>query len=56
MPRELKPCGTLAGARRHKRHKEAVCEPCRLAEAAYMKDYWRTYKRPSRGYGLKRAA
>ena len=55
MTRELKPCGTLAAARRHKRHKEAVCEPCRAAEAAYNKDYWKTYRRPRR-FGTSKAA
>lgn len=34
MPRELKPCGTLAAYRRHRRHGEQACEACLAAVAA----------------------
>ena len=30
---ELKPCGTPAAARRHRRNREIVCDGCRQAEA-----------------------
>jgi hypothetical protein len=29
-PRELAPHGTRAAIRRHERHQEPLCEPCRL--------------------------
>lgn len=32
-------CGTYAGAVRHKRCKEPMCEPCRVAYRDYMRDY-----------------
>lgn len=31
MARDLKPCGTIAAARRHQRHKEPLCEACEQA-------------------------
>lgn len=34
VDRELKPCGTPAAARRHRRRKEPVCEECLAAERA----------------------
>ena len=34
VDRELKPCGTPAAARRHRRRKEQVCEECLAAERA----------------------
>jgi hypothetical protein len=34
-PRELKPCGTIAAAKRHFAHGEPVCEPCRRAVNEY---------------------
>lgn len=34
VEKELKPCGTTAAARRHRRNKETVCDACRAAEAA----------------------
>lgn len=34
MPRELKPCGTLAAYRRHRRHGEQACDACLTAVAA----------------------
>lgn len=53
--RELKPCGTLAAAVRHKRHGEPVCDACTAAQAAYMHDYWKTYRRAPSSK-LRRAA
>lgn len=35
-PRTPKPCGTNAAAKRHQRHGEPTCFPCRIAEAAYV--------------------
>lgn len=32
MARELKPCGTVAAARRHRRRGEPLCDACRQAE------------------------
>ena len=32
MARELKPCGTAAAARRHRRSGEPLCDACRQAE------------------------
>ena len=37
----LKPCGTPAAYRRHIRHSEPICEPCRQAEARRGRDYRR---------------
>jgi len=31
MPRVLQPCGTFAAYKRHLRHKEEACEPCKQA-------------------------
>lgn len=31
MARELKPCGTIAAARRHQRRKEPLCDACEQA-------------------------
>lgn len=41
MPRELKPCGTLAAYRRHYLHGEKPCEPCAEANRAYQKELYR---------------
>lgn len=38
---ELKPCGTVAAARRHQRAEEPLCGPCRLALAAYQHEQYR---------------
>jgi hypothetical protein len=38
----LKPCGTRAAYRRHRRHGETPCQPCRAAAAAYKRQYRRT--------------
>lgn len=38
MTRQLKPCGTLAAARRHLRNGEKVCEACRAAEVQSRRD------------------
>ena len=32
QPRQLRPCGTTAAARRHRAHGEEVCPPCLEAE------------------------
>lgn len=36
MARVLKPCGTMAAARRHYRYGEQPCDACRAAELAYQ--------------------
>lgn len=41
--RDLRPCGTEAAYRRHRRYHEMPCEPCYLAHAAYVRN-----TRPSR--------
>jgi len=38
MSRELKPCGTMAAARRHWRDGEEPCAPCREAELRYQRN------------------
>lgn len=35
-PREPKPCGTIAAARRHQRAKEPMCEPCAVEWKAHQ--------------------
>lgn len=37
--RSLRPCGTLAAYRRHQRHGERICPPCRLAYNEYQRRY-----------------
>lgn len=37
MPRQLRPCGTVAAYRRHRNHGETPCEACRAAVAAYSR-------------------
>lgn len=37
MTRQLKPCGTMAAARRHWRHGEELCDACRKAELEYQR-------------------
>lgn len=37
MPRQLKPCGTAAAARRHYRYGEQPCDACRRAELEYQR-------------------
>ncbi|MCP2339213.1 hypothetical protein [Actinomadura rupiterrae] len=37
MSRTLQPCGTRAAYKRHKRRGEQPCEPCRQANAAYIR-------------------
>ena len=37
--RDLKPCGTLAACRRHRRLREDVDQACREAQSAYMRQY-----------------
>nr|WP_211579473.1 hypothetical protein [Mobiluncus mulieris] len=43
--RELKPCGTPAAYRRHKRHHEPPCEACREAVAKYKRGRRQVRKR-----------
>lgn len=39
-------CGSYAGYRRHKRHQESVCDPCRQAYRVYQRqNSRRTYQR-----------
>lgn len=35
LERDMKPCGTEAAYRRHRRRGEPACQPCRQAHAAY---------------------
>lgn len=35
----LQPCGTRAAYRRHRRHGETPCQPCRDAAAAYKRNF-----------------
>lgn len=44
-PRELRPCGTPAAARRHQRSGEPLCDACREA----LQSAWRARKRTQRG-------
>jgi hypothetical protein len=40
----VQPCGTVAAYRRHLRHREEPCEPCKQAERDKMRqkrDYWK---------------
>ena len=40
-------CGTYAGAQQHRKRGEEVCQPCRNAAAAYLRD-WRARNPQSR--------
>lgn len=46
MKREPKPCGTEAAYRRHLRHDEAPCEPCKRAAADARHRRWERKQRP----------
>jgi hypothetical protein len=37
-PPATQPCGTVAAYKRHLRHREPPCDPCREANAAYQHD------------------
>jgi len=37
-PRQPQPCGTYAAYRRHQRHHETPCDPCRVAYLDYMRE------------------
>lgn len=43
-PRKLKPCGTAAAYRRHKRAGETPCDPCKLAEKVRQHDLYEARK------------
>lgn len=47
MAQALKPCGTLAARDRHRVRGEEVCEACRAAWNAYMKEYKAKNKKPA---------
>jgi hypothetical protein len=49
----VKPCGTEAAYRRHLRHGEVPCEPCRL-EANRVADAWRKNRTADLRAGLPR--
>lgn len=36
---EASKCGTYAGYRQHRRDKTAVCDPCRVAQSEYSREY-----------------
>jgi len=46
-PRDPKPCGTVAAARRHQRAGEPFCEPCRIAWNAHQVDMYHRKKSPN---------
>ena len=52
MARDLKPCGTTAAARRHRRRGEEVCDSCRAAEKASRDDQARAARAKSRAESL----
>jgi hypothetical protein len=41
---QVKPCGTEAAYRRHLRHREVPCEPCRLAANTASGRYRKTWQ------------
>ena len=43
-PRQLAPCGTFAGARRHERDQEPLCDDCTTARREYAAEYARNYR------------
>ncbi len=43
-PTPTAPCGTVAAYKRHLRHHEAPCDPCRAAWAEYQRDRYRARK------------
>lgn len=43
-PRALKPCGTLAAARRHQRKSEPLDDACRAALAEHAREQYRKRK------------
>ena len=43
-PLDLRPCGTTAAYRRHQRHRERPCEPCRQANARRLAERDRSRK------------
>ena len=51
MPRELKPCGTVAAYERHRRHGEEVCDACREARRVHSNAQYtpRDRERPACG-------
>lgn len=42
-PRPIAACGTVSGYSRHRRLKEEVCEPCRLANREHKREYNRKH-------------
>jgi hypothetical protein len=40
-PLPTEPCGTSAGARRHERAHEPLCDECRVAEATRQRELYR---------------
>lgn len=42
--RALQPCGTLAAARRHQRHGEDPCAPCKEALAEHARNQYKKRK------------
>lgn len=43
-PRQLQPCGTYAGAQRHRVHGETVCAACEQATRDYKAEKARVYR------------
>lgn len=56
MPRELKPCGTIAAYRRHQLHGEKPCKDCTEAWRAHQRNYYRLAHPNARSYTRKGAA
>jgi len=42
--RELKPCGTEAAYKRHLRERTIPCQPCTIAHAANVREWWQRRK------------
>jgi 5-methylcytosine-specific restriction endonuclease McrA len=46
-------CGTYQGARRHRRHGEALCQPCRDAQNVYRRELWAKNPEVGRKHAVK---
>jgi hypothetical protein len=46
MPRDLRPCGTWAAAKRHALKGEKICDKCLGAQAKYLRE-WRKERKQS---------
>lgn len=46
-------CGTYQGARRHRRHGEVLCQPCRDAQNVYRRELWAKNPEVGRKHAVK---